>query len=346
EATYDDLGRQITATIVERHPAASTSPQNLTTTFGYDDAGNRTSIVRPSGWTSGYSYDAASEQVTATPRSQHPDEKTSYTYDLANQLTTLVEPVNGTSTITTTFGYDAAGDRTRVTDGRGNSTVYTYNPLGLRESVIEPSTPAFPGLADRTYTSSYDANGQLLRLVEPGGVTRTSSYDELGRLVKETGSGAEAPTSDRVLDYDLAGRQTSVSAPGGTDTYTYDDRGDLLSAAGPSGSGAFSYDLDANMASRSDAAGSRSFTFTEGRLTATTGGGGLDARTYSYDAAGRLSMVNDQLAGGGWETDGYDHDALGRQSLQSVVTSGGATSSISYGYDKEDHLTSKAVTGM
>ncbi len=414
EATYDDLGRQITATIVERHPAGSTSPQNLTTTLGYDDAGNRTSTVRPSGWTSGYSYDAASEQVTATPRSQHPEEKTSYTYDLAgrlatvtnsmheatahgydpagrltsisnltawgavartrsfgydpagnrtsstdgnglttsytydaaNQLTTLVEPVDGTSTITTTFGYDAAGDRTRVTDGRGNSTVYTYNPLGLRESVIEPSTPAFPSLADRTYTSSYDANGQLLRLVEPGGVTRTSSYDELGRLVKETGSGAEAPTSDRVLDYDLAGRQTSVSAPGGTDTYTYDDRGDLLSAAGPSGSGAFSYDLDANMASRSDAAGSRSFTFTEGRLTATTGGGGLDARTYSYDAAGRLSMVNDQLAGGGWETDGYDHDALGRLSLQSVVTSGGATSSISYGYDKEDHLTSKAVTGM
>ncbi|RIH60601.1 hypothetical protein D3C59_18085 [Streptomyces sp. SHP22-7] len=42
-------------------------------------------------------------------------------------MTQQVEPVSATASITTTFGYDAAGNRTRLTDGRGNKTVYTFN---------------------------------------------------------------------------------------------------------------------------------------------------------------------------------------------------------------------------
>ena len=56
---------------------------------------------------------------------------TTYEYDARGRLTQQVEPVDATKTITTGFGYDAVGNRTRYTDGRGNDTVYTYNTFGL-----------------------------------------------------------------------------------------------------------------------------------------------------------------------------------------------------------------------
>lgn len=59
-----------------------------------------------------------------------------------NRLTSQTEPVSDTKSITTSFGYDALGNRTRYTDGRGNTTIYTVNTLGLAESVIEPPRPA------------------------------------------------------------------------------------------------------------------------------------------------------------------------------------------------------------
>ena len=38
------------------------------------------------------------------------------------------------------LGYDRVGNKTRMVDGNGNATIYTYNRWGLPESVIEPST--------------------------------------------------------------------------------------------------------------------------------------------------------------------------------------------------------------
>ncbi|MFD7736431.1 RHS repeat-associated core domain-containing protein [Kitasatospora phosalacinea] len=55
------------------------------------------------------------------------------------------------------------------------------------------------------------------------------THDPLGRITKETATGAEAATPDRVLGYDLEGHLTSASAPTGTNTYTYSARGTLSS---------------------------------------------------------------------------------------------------------------------
>jgi large repetitive protein len=51
-----------------------------------------------------------------------------------------VQPVSSSSSITTSYGYDAAGNRTSVTDGNRNTTWTTYNAWNLPESVIEPAT--------------------------------------------------------------------------------------------------------------------------------------------------------------------------------------------------------------
>ena len=135
------------------------------------------------------------------------------------------------SGITTSFGHDAAGQRTRFTDGRGNVWVTSYTSRGQVGSQVEPATTAFPAAADRTFTAGYDAAGELVAVGMPGGVSIANSYNALGELTGSTGTGAEAATAARTFGYDGAGRMTSASAPGGTDTFGYDDRGRLLTSA-------------------------------------------------------------------------------------------------------------------
>ena len=62
------------------------------------------------------------------------------------------------------------------------------------------------------------------------------TYDALGRLTGESGSGGATVAASKSIGLDIVGRVTSISHPGGTETFTYDDRGLMLSAAGPTGS--------------------------------------------------------------------------------------------------------------
>jgi YD repeat-containing protein len=88
----------------------------------------------------------------------------------------------------------------------------------------KPATAAYPNLADRTFTVSYDAAGRVVSQLAPGGVRIDNAYDDLNQLIGQTGTGAEVATGDRSFGYDDAGRVTSLSTPGGSNTLTYDDR--------------------------------------------------------------------------------------------------------------------------
>ncbi|MFH9412110.1 LamG-like jellyroll fold domain-containing protein [Streptomyces rochei] len=417
EATYDELGRQLTATTVERYPA----PQNLTTRYTWDDAGNQTVSTTPAGVTTSSTYNPAGEVLSVTDPasttrfrydglgrqteatdatnrrttttydtlgnptaitdygtgttalrtrtaefdadgnltaaiSPQTKARTTYTYDALGRMTQQVEPVSATASITTTFGYDAAGNRTRLTDGRGNKTVYTFNSWGLPESTIEPPTTAHPDAADRTWTTSYDKAGQAITEHLPGGVKRHSTYDSLGRLIHETGTGAEATTADRTLGYDLAGRLTSVGVNGplNPNTYTYNDRGQLLAADGPSGTVRYTYDADGNMTERTDAKNTTSYGYgPAGRLewlwNEMTG---ADI-WYSWDAAGRPLMEQYAIQAEGsteWTESArrsYGYDGLGRLTDDIVTTPDEQTqvTATTYAYDLDDQLTWKETSG-
>ncbi|WP_228044363.1 LamG-like jellyroll fold domain-containing protein [Streptomyces ferrugineus] len=389
EATYDELGRRLTATTIERHPTL----QNLTTRYTWDDAGNQTASKTPGGITTTVAYnpvgeaksvtdpagttrfdydglgrrtettDATNRRTTTTydalgnvkastdygtgttalrtliaefdadgnrtavisPETQA---RTTYAYDALGRMEKQVEPVFATESITTTFGYDAAGNRTRLTDGRGNKTVYTFNSWGLPESTIEPSTTAHPNAADRTWTTIYDKSGQAVTELLPGGVKRERTYDGLGRLTHETGTGAEATTADRTLSYDLAGRMTSAGTddPLTPNTYTYNDRGQLLTASGPGGTVDYTYDADGHMTERTD-----------GKYTT----------SYGYDSAGRPEWVWNEMTGADiW----YDFDAAGRPVMeQYAIQPDGSSEWVesarrSYGYDSLGRLTDDIIT--
>ncbi|MDX2813402.1 LamG domain-containing protein [Streptomyces sp. PA03-5A] len=407
EATYDELGRQLTATTVERYPTA----QNLTSRYAWDDADNQTASAPPSGHFTTATFNAAGEPVTVTDplsrttrmdydvvghmvrltrplgdstfisynefdqptgvtdfgsgsgfrdaSAEYDDDgnrisvtdatraTTEFTYDALGRLTQQVEPVSDSDadSIVTGFGYDAVGNRTSLTDGRQNKSIYTYNSWNLPESVIEPSTPAHPAAAARTWTTTYDKAGQAVTLAEPNNVIRQRTYDVQGRLTKETGVGSSQPTADRILGYDTDDRLTTVGTtnPINPNTYTYNDRGQLLSTAGPGGQSAYAYDIDGKMTSRQDAAGTTAYGYyaddtlktATDPLTGTTVG-------YTYDDNGRTK--SEQYGTGGTRTYGYDE--FGRLATDKITTpTGGTTASITYGYDLADRLTTKTTTG-
>lgn len=243
--------------------------------------------------------------------------------------------------ITTSFGYDALGNRTRYTDGRGNATLYTLNTLGLTESVTEPATERDPGLADRTWTTSYDVGGLPVKVVAPGGVVRERTYDRAGLLVGETGSGAESETAARTFRYDAAGRLTRASAPGGDNTYTYDDRV-RCSRRPPLGDATYAYNSDGLLVSRTDAAGTASFGWTSRQLTSATDPLTGSTQNYGYDSSGAV----DRIDYGAGQSREFTYDELGRLDTDTVSTSTGAPiASTDYGYDSDDHLTSKKTAG-
>ncbi len=359
KSTYNNLGEPVTAedgvhnvTSTQYDGAGrvtrSTLADNSYQTVSYDQAGRPLSAANynPAGTvlkSTSTTYDANGNTLTATDAR---GTTTTFAYDATNLLTSQVEPINGSDSITSTFGYDSEGNQTRFTDGRGNSFYSRYNVWGLAESQIEPATVAYGNLADRTFTTSYDIAGRVATQTSPGGVSVTNSYDPAGRLTGQTGTGAEVATTARSFGYDLAGRLTSASAPGGTETFDYDDRSLLTSMAGPAGTASFSYTGNGMLATRTDAAGTTN---------------------YTYDGAGRVSEISNPTAGLTVDYNQYNalnqptrisygtsgdirllgYDPLHRLATDEVTTPGGASlAKITYGYDANGNETSKTTTGF
>jgi RHS repeat-associated protein len=263
-------------------------------------------------------------------------------YDALDRMTTQVEQKSATDTITTTFGYDASGFRTRYTDGRGNSTFSTANSLGLPENVIEPATAAHPSAGDRTWTVAYDLNGNAARLTAPGGVNRTRTYDAANRMIAEAGSGTAA-TADRGLTYDLENRVTVVTSGGANaSSYDYDDRGDLLKATGPAGNATYAYDDDAHLTTRTDAVGTATFGYKQGRTDTMKDAATGVTQKLGYTTAGTVQSID--YGAGRVRTYGYDD--LGRLTSDVLRNGGNAeVAKVNYRYDLADRLTGKDTFG-
>ncbi|KZB80374.1 hypothetical protein AVL48_12800 [Amycolatopsis regifaucium] len=404
ETTYDDLGRPITATQLERYPQpaayttnirydaagnlkSTTSPSGEITRFGYDALGQRITATDPAGVVTQFGYDLAGNRVRASDGTGYtqytsidgagrptgsfdldPGERilrkssasydsagnrlsttdpyghtVKFAYDAQGRMTRQEEQVSATDSIVTGFGYDAVGQRTRITDGRTNATIQTFNSLGLPESTVEPVTAAHPEPKDRTWTTGYDLNGQATNLLAPGGVTRVREFDALGRLTGETGGGASEATTERKRSFDLTGRLTSVDSPGGAKVFTYNDRGGLLTSTGPTtGVSTYEYDNSGRLAKRADAAGTSSFTYDKGRLATQTDGLTGVRQAIGYDAGGRVGTID--YGAGRVRTFGYDD--FGRMSSDTLKGADNATlSGMAYGYDLNDRLTTKNTAG-
>jgi RHS repeat-associated protein len=142
-----------------------------TTTFAYDNRGNRTSITPPTGAATSLTYDQAN-RLTG-----HDTADATYTYN-GNGLRTA-KTIGGTGGTTTAYTWDTAANvPLLLTEGTTN---YTYGPGG------------FP-LAQITSTGTvtyyhYDQLGSTRALTNAAGtVTATYTYDPYGSLAGSTGT--------------------------------------------------------------------------------------------------------------------------------------------------------------
>src|SRR5439155_14255359 len=132
------------------NPTRITDPLNRVTTVTYDKYGNARTMTAPDPDGAGpktspvstNTYDRGGENLTATDPT---GAQTVLTYDyLGRPATSAVSDRDTGQTVffTTTYGYDAAGDLSKVTSPLSHSTMLTYNPAG-EPTKVEDSTGRF-----------------------------------------------------------------------------------------------------------------------------------------------------------------------------------------------------------
>ncbi|WP_194920860.1 RHS repeat-associated core domain-containing protein [Catenulispora rubra] len=329
--TYDLAGQ-----VVQAGQYDATKTVQATQKYGYDQAGQLTSLTDGRGNVRSAAYNAA------------------------GQLTSITDPatvdnkgVTHPAAVTTT-GYDADGNPTRTTDANGNAAYQTYDSLGEPITRVEPATAAQPNVADRTWTVSHNTAGSPIDSTAPGGVSTTETYDNLGRLTGQTGTGAETATAARSLGYDLDGQLTSMSSAAlAPMSFGYDDRGLMTSASDtpPGGTSTVaytaSYDAEGRLTHRVDVTGATDYTYSGladvGTETDMVSGA---TRAYTYDTAGQLQTEKDTTSGTAGPSTAYGYDALGRINTQTLSDPTNAQlGQLKYTWDPNGNLTSKTGSG-
>jgi RHS repeat-associated protein len=349
-----------------------------TTQYQYDVAGRQTLVTDPLGHSTETDYDLAGRPTAVVAHDVDGTvlARTDYTtdpagnvtgvrdpdrnlwqasYDAGDRLTTLTDPAptaaDGTTTAAapvTSFGYDAVGDATRMTDADQQTTYQTYAPGGDLLTRVEPATPQQPAAADRTWTWHY-TNGSVTSATEPGGVADSYSYDGFDQLTGVSATGGEGGAASRSYGYDQDGRLTGVGVPGGTQTLTYDDRGLLTGSTGPEASSSFAYDALGRLTSETSAAGTVGYGYI-GLEDVGTASDPLtgDLVDYTHDLDGQVTQVADHSSEDGLgPVRTLVHDGLGRVTSDSTVPEDGTSPTVSLGYtwDANGNLMSSTSSG-
>ncbi|TAL40201.1 MAG: hypothetical protein EPN97_00550 [Alphaproteobacteria bacterium] len=301
--TYDTRNRLLSRTI---HDASGQlPPQDATTNFGYDAAGNLTAITLPGGAQLLYTYDAA-HRVTAVQNNA--GESINYTLDALGGITQT--QVSGTAiTKTQTAVFDSLGRMLRQ--------IGAYN---------------------ETTSLAYDAVGNVLTTSDALNHTSTQSFDALNRLIRSV----DPLNNATAYAFDAQDNLASVTDPRGLVTnYTYNGFGEVIAQSSPD-SGTTSWTLDAagNRIGETDARGvvtNRTFDRLDRVLTETYPAGAADNVSYTYDEGrfgiGRLTSFRDRSG-----STAFAYDARGN-----VITDtrkiGQQTYITSYTYDLADRVT-------
>ncbi|MFB9469612.1 polymorphic toxin-type HINT domain-containing protein [Nonomuraea salmonea] len=367
QATYDDLGRQVTHTVLERKPASAA----YVTELHYNDAGYLTRQVQPGGKTTVYTPNAAGEPEKVTDPAQ---DSVTYAYDLAGRTVkttnplgnatvgdydlagrlTTVKNLDGTGTPVRTIGlgYDAAGNLIRSTSGEGHVTHRRYDATNLLLELIEPVSDS----TSITTSFGYDATGARTRVTDGRGNATWTGYNTLGLIetLTEPATTSHPDLDDRTWThvYDASGNETALIQPGGVRHDKQYDNLNRLTKISASGAGivaddkTYTYDLADRPTSVSDQRLEYNDRSLLTKLTPPTGTpttyaydslGNPTQRadvtgttTYTWDADNRLKTVTDPVSG---RTNTYDYDGADRLT---TITSANPANTQVFTYDALD----------
>jgi YD repeat-containing protein len=289
-ATHSYNNRHLLTGITYSAPAGITS--TAAATFGYDAAGNKTSMTDGLG-------------------------SKSYTYDQLSQLRSETRVLTGVGTFTLSYDYNLRTHLKKITDASNTTINYNYNVAGQLSGVTGSDTlvanvstyasgiqyRAFGGLKQLsvgTLSTSfgYNARMQVMNFNISGVANENYDYYDDGRLkfVHNTTDNK----FDRIFFYDHVGRMTNAFAGGAArsdlgDTpfsqdFIYNSFGDLAQRDTEEWGNGFFSDSGTFVNHRRVGWGYDA----SGRITT------IDTRTYTYDAAGRnITLSGQQLTATG-----------------------------------------------
>lgn len=292
--TYDGYGRLLT-----RHLPRYDAGTNVTYSYDADDV--PLTVTDPRGVITTYGFTNAAGYTNR----RH----------LVNSVTYSNAPAGVPVPAQVRFEYDAAGNRTQMTDEAG-SVGYQYDTL----SRLSSETRQFGGITHRTYTLTYGYNlaGQLTSLTDPFGVITSYNRDAAGQVTSVTGSGYPAiPQLAGGVQFASGLKYRAWSAlreasygDGRTMTADYDER---LRVKG------FHMPGPVTMDKAYKYEGSGALRFADDLVE------DIFDRSYAYDHAGRLKEAHTgEQARGGAADDGpyqqiYTYDAFGHNTAQDNV---------------------------
>ena len=373
--TFADLLTTKTSYDLEGRRESETDVLGQTTLYGYNDAGQLTSVTLPEA----YAFDG-------TNGSMHPS-LYQYGFDTEGNQTSITDPKLGQ----TTFTYDHRGRQLTRTLPLGQSSpaftetmVYNDQPL----SAIDQSTIASSvGLGQLEYQVSFEGvvtafkydngpqgGGRLVEtsyfeneddyLTGEDAVERvTYQYDAFGRQIESAfyRVGSETPDTTSYI-FDADGRQTTVSSPEGVINYDYDPAGRLTRTYTASGATDTHYHYDE--LGRMVSVGSEDPTSVSNTQYYFDQVGNLDAvrlpevngesvtTDYQYDSLHRLTKVdqfidknnNNTFDGSDSQIQSFTYDVRvdGKRTGVTEERSGGSTNRIDWVYDQMGRLAAEA----
>ncbi len=322
--SYDSASELVSTTT----PATTAAPSGATTTGTYDPAGNTLTRTDPNGITTTSTYTPLNKTATVTYSASSAHSVT-YGYDANGNRTSMTDATGSPS-----YAYDPFGELTSATNGVSQVTGYGYDPDGDVSSITYP-LPASATWAT-TDTISYGYNTQDVL---------NSVTDFNGRQISITNNGNSLPSSETLATtgdtisytYDQTSTPSAIALKNSTTTmqsFTYSEApaGTVLS------------ETDAPTSSNSPAA----YTYdAKGRATSMTPGTS-STLNYGFDASSNLTTLPDGATGqydkageltqsvlSGTTTD-YTYNADGEQ----LTSTQGATTETSAAWNAAEQLTS------
>jgi RHS repeat-associated protein len=327
----------------------------LTTTWGIDALGRKTSETRPDGTSTNVTYSTlcttSCGQQTYNVQIATSGEPTVTTYyDLLDREYQRSMGGFNSSTIWSYKSYDGVGrllatsrnaysggapSYTYFTYDNGNRIVQKYDPDGgFQKWSYSNLTTTISNDKNQQRIETKDSLGQLSQATDAAGQVTQYKYDPFGNLTTTT----DPQGHQIVATYDVMGRKTRVKDPDlGTWTYTYDGAGDQLTQTDAKNqTQTMTYDLFGRLLTKQTIEFTGTWTYdtaTNGleKLASVTNSAGF-TKAFTYDSYGRVA--NEQTTTDTSYTIGRSYDSNSRLS-QITYPTGFA---VSYQYDSNGYL--------
>ena len=294
EYEYDLMGRLVRKIEKYKDPFTNQWVETTVAAYQYDINGNVIKSLDAEGYAFG-----TGATVDAKIASGY---GTIFTYDLAGQLVTTLDPESAFRNLphTVSYEYDGLGNKSRETDAAGNATAYTYNDAGQVLTVTAEGAGS-----DVLLTNAYDKKGRLTSTTDANGNTTVMTYNAFDQVYTTVLPGdVNIPALTVTNLYDKLGRLVRTTDSTGKETLiAYDPQGSILSQterktdSTQSISVSFRYDACGNVKTEIDGC-ENNVTHTYDKLNRKLTDTIIlivlsQTTTYGYDKNGNLTSVKD-----------------------------------------------------